>query len=160
MPSRLLILLVTLLPVAHAAEDFLATRNWTSSEGKKLRATLTRASATGVTLKIAKTGKVVDIPLNRLSEADRTATTKWLNNDLNETNLAKVRKLTELAKSWDITVSQLALAWVLRRDEVTAAIIGATIVGQLEENVMASSIAFDDDELVKIEEILDNNPLA
>ena len=90
----------------------------------------------------------------------RGATTEWLNNDLNETNLAKVRKLTELAESWDITVSQLALAWVLRRDEIISAIIGATIVGQLEENVMASSIAFDDDELVKIEEILDNNPLA
>ncbi|MFP6898748.1 MAG: hypothetical protein VCA38_19300 [Roseibacillus sp.] len=61
-----------------AADDLLDTRVWTSSEGKSLRATLLRATPTSVSLKVAKTGKRVDIPLERLSEADRVGITAWL----------------------------------------------------------------------------------
>jgi len=95
-----------------------------------------------------------------LPEGSRGATTEWLKADLNESNLAKIRKLGEFAKSLDITVSQLALAWVLRRDEISSAIIGATTVEQLQENVIASSIALDDDELTTIDGILANDPQA
>ncbi len=92
-------------------------------------------------------------------EGSRGGSTAWLKADLNEPNLIKVRKLTEMANSLDVTVGQLALSWVLRRPEITCAIVGATNVKQLEENLKGSSLALEEDELEKIESILDNDPL-
>ncbi len=48
---------------------------------------------------------------------------------------------------------QLALAWVLRRSEVSSAIVGATKVSQLEENVAAVEISIPEDVLAKLDEI-------
>ncbi len=59
-------------------QPFLSTRAWTSSEGQTLRATLTRVTARSVLLKVARTGKVIEIPVERLSAADRQATAAWL----------------------------------------------------------------------------------
>ena len=59
-------------------QPFLSTRSWTSSEGQTLRATLTRVTARSVLLKVARTGKVIEIPVERLSAADRQATAAWL----------------------------------------------------------------------------------
>lgn len=71
-------LLSLLVANLAGANPVLETRNWTSSEGKKLRATLLRATAKTVTLKIAKTGKTIDLPQARLSEGDQKATAAWL----------------------------------------------------------------------------------
>jgi voltage-dependent potassium channel beta subunit len=79
---------------------------------------------------------------------------KWLTDE----NIAKVKKLTTIADSLDITMSQLALAWILRRSEISAAIIGATKPEHVEENVKASDITLSNDILEQIEDILDNEP--
>nr|MDT0665232.1 aldo/keto reductase [Micromonospora sp. DSM 115978] len=48
----------------------------------------------------------------------------------------------------------LAVAWVLRNDNVDAAIVGASRPEQVRENVAASGIRLDDDVLARIDEIL------
>ena len=56
---------------------------------------------------------------------------------MHEDQLAKVAKLNELAKERGQSLAQMALAWVLRRDEVASVLIGASRVSQLEDNVAA-----------------------
>jgi aryl-alcohol dehydrogenase-like predicted oxidoreductase len=51
-------------------------------------------------------------------------------------------------------MAQLALAWVLRRVEVTSCIIGATKPRQVEENAEASGIKLEPRVVARIEEIL------
>jgi voltage-dependent potassium channel beta subunit len=75
-----------------------------------------------------------------------------------EENRGKVIKLTELAKEQDISMAQLALAWILRRDEISSVITGATKVSQVEDNIKAIEVELDNDTLARIEEILDNKP--
>ncbi len=88
----------------------------------------------------------------------RGGTSNWLRSDLTEENLAKVRKLAELAQSLDLTLSQLALAWILRRPEISCVITGATKVEHVEQNVIASDVVLSDSVLKEIEVILDNKP--
>jgi aryl-alcohol dehydrogenase-like predicted oxidoreductase len=59
---------------------------------------------------------------------------RWLEDD----KLAAVERLAPVAREAGMTMSQLALAWVLRRPEVSAAIIGATKPEQIVENAAAS----------------------
>jgi voltage-dependent potassium channel beta subunit len=93
-----------------------------------------------------------------IPEGSRGATTEWMKDQLTEENLAKVKKLGEIAKSLEITASQLALAWILRRPEISAAIVGATKPSHVIESVGASGIELSEDILEQIEEILDNKP--
>jgi voltage-dependent potassium channel beta subunit len=89
-----------------------------------------------------------------MPEGSRGATSMWLKPSLTNENIAKVKELTELAKAVGITMSQMALAWILIRDEISCAIIGATSVDQLQENIKASDIELDNDTLQKIDSIL------
>ncbi|MBJ06323.1 MAG: hypothetical protein CMO40_04280 [Verrucomicrobiaceae bacterium] len=59
-------------------DSLLRTRSWVSKEGKSLKATLTRVTASGIRLRVARSGKVIEVPLERLSIADRQATMAWL----------------------------------------------------------------------------------
>ena len=54
--------------------------------------------------------------------------------------LEKVQRLIPIAQERGLTLSQLALAWVLRRPEVTSCIIGASRPSQVEENAQASGV--------------------
>jgi L-glyceraldehyde 3-phosphate reductase len=69
--------------------------------------------------------------------------------------LAQVKKLNALAKARGQTLAQLALAWVLRHDTVTSALIGASGVAQIEDAVGAlNNLNISQEELQKIEKIL------
>jgi L-glyceraldehyde 3-phosphate reductase len=57
---------------------------------------------------------------------------------LSDQNLAHVRALREIAGARGQSLAQLALAWVLRDQRVTSALIGASSVAQLEENLAAA----------------------
>jgi len=75
--------------------------------------------------------------------------------DITQTKLDKVAKLNILAAKRGQTLPQLALAWVLRGDHVTSALIGASKISQIEDNVAAlNSLSFSAEELLEIEEIL------
>jgi 1-deoxyxylulose-5-phosphate synthase len=66
--------------------------------------------------------------------------------------LDAVQRLRPIADGLEITMAQLALAWVLRRDEVACAIVGASRPEQVEENAAASGVELDDATLRAIDE--------
>jgi L-glyceraldehyde 3-phosphate reductase len=71
---------------------------------------------------------------------------------LSEGTLAKVRALNQIATRRGQTLAQLALAWSLRDPRVTSALIGASSVAQLEQNVGAlDNLAFSPAELAEID---------
>lgn len=75
--------------------------------------------------------------------------------DITEEKLDKVRRLRELAAGRGQTMAQMALAWVLRGGRVTSALIGASSVAQLDDNLGAlQNLEFTDDELAQINRIL------
>ena len=65
--------------------------------------------------------------------------------------LEKVQRLRPIAESLRLTMSQLALAWVLRRPEVSSAIIGASRPDQVRENAAASGIRLDEETVRRVE---------
>ena len=68
-------------------------------------------------------------------------------------NLARVRALNEIAAARGQSLAQLALAWVLRDQRVTSALIGASSVAQLEENLTAAQrLSFTSDEVAAIDQ--------
>jgi len=68
--------------------------------------------------------------------------------------LEKVQRLESVAREHECTMAQLALAWILRRPEVTSCIIGASKPGQVAENAEASGIKLDDATIARMEEIV------
>lgn len=84
----------------------------------------------------------------------RAATSHFLNEEsITDTYLQRARGLQAIAEERGQTLAQLALSWVLRRDTVTSAIIGASSVEQLEGNYAAiHRLDFDDAELARIDE--------
>lgn len=76
---------------------------------------------------------------------------------ITEANLAKIVKLNDLAQSRGQSLAQMALAWVLRHDAVTTALVGASRPEQIENSVgVIQNLNFGEDELQKIETILAN----
>jgi L-glyceraldehyde 3-phosphate reductase len=71
---------------------------------------------------------------------------------LRDETLTKVRALSEIAARRGQSLAQMAIAWTLRDPRVTSALIGASSVGQLEENLAATQrLEFTDDDLAEIE---------
>jgi L-glyceraldehyde 3-phosphate reductase len=71
---------------------------------------------------------------------------------LSEEALARVRALNEIAGRRGQSLAQMAIAWVLRDTRVSSALIGASSVAQLEQNLAAlEKLDFDDDELAEID---------
>jgi L-glyceraldehyde 3-phosphate reductase len=71
---------------------------------------------------------------------------------LSDANLARVRGLNDIAKRRGQSLAQLAIAWVLRDDRVTSALIGASSIQQLETNLAAlDGPPFTDEELAEID---------
>jgi 1-deoxyxylulose-5-phosphate synthase len=75
---------------------------------------------------------------------------QWLDDD----TLEAVGKLKPIADEAGITLTQLALAWVLHRPNVSAVIVGATRPEQVRENVAAADVKLSDDTLRAIEDAL------
>ena len=73
-------------------------------------------------------------------------------NTIDGTYLERARALNEIAKGRGQSLAQLALSWVLRQPEVTSALIGASSVAQLENNLGAlTAPALTHDEIAAIE---------
>ncbi|WP_308635920.1 L-glyceraldehyde 3-phosphate reductase [Paenibacillus silvisoli] len=69
--------------------------------------------------------------------------------------VAQLHKLNAIAAERGQSLAQMALAWVLRGGRVTSALIGASRVSQIEDNVAAlNNLSFTSDELASIEAIL------
>jgi L-glyceraldehyde 3-phosphate reductase len=95
--------------------------------------------------------------LNGIPTDSRAAkTTSFLSKDqVTEDVVNRVEKLNEVAAERGQNLAQMALAWVLRGGRVTSALIGASRIIQIEENVAAlNNLSFTEDELNRIEDIL------
>ncbi|HEX5173821.1 MAG TPA: aldo/keto reductase family protein [Gaiellaceae bacterium] len=68
--------------------------------------------------------------------------------------LERVQRLRPVADELGLSMAQLALAWVLREDNVASAIIGASRPEQVEDNAAASGVELDAATLARIDEIL------
>ncbi len=102
-------------------------------------------------------GQLTDRYLKGIPSGARATKTErvWLTPDDVKANLPRVQKLNELAKARGQSLAQMAIAWVLRKPAVNSALIGASSVKQLEDNLAAlNNLKFSDEELNKIEEIL------
>ena len=72
--------------------------------------------------------------------------------NISATYLERAKALNEIAKGRDQSLAQLALTWVLRQPQVTSALIGASSVQQLEDNLAAAHApALTDHEVAAIE---------
>jgi L-glyceraldehyde 3-phosphate reductase len=92
-----------------------------------------------------------------LPEGSR-ATTKEISNFivryLTDENLARIEALLVLADELGLSLSQLALAWVLRQPGISSALIGASRPEQITENVKAVDVRLTHETLTQIEAIL------
>ena len=98
-------------------------------------------------------GMLTDKYLDGIPKDSRASRHGSLSPDLiNDQSLAKIQALNEIAAHRGQTLAQLALAWTLRDSRVTAALIGASSVAQLEANVAAlDKLDFTQEELAEID---------
>jgi len=68
--------------------------------------------------------------------------------------LTRVQGLRPIADELDLSLAQLAVAWVLQNDNVAAALIGASRPEQVAENVKASGVKIPPELLTRIDEVL------
>ncbi|MNC27843.1 L-glyceraldehyde 3-phosphate reductase [compost metagenome] len=73
---------------------------------------------------------------------------------ITEEKIAKVNELSAIAADLNISVGNLALAWILRQPNVASALVGASRPQQVEENVQASGIELSAEVLTAIEAII------
>jgi len=86
-------------------------------------------------------GLLTDRYLKGIPQGARATKTErvWLTEKDVNASIAKVRKLDALAHRCGRSLAQMAIAWVLRRRQVTSALVGASSVKQLEEGIAALS---------------------
>ena len=70
--------------------------------------------------------------------------------------LTRVQRLVPIARELDLTLAQLAVAWVLQNDNVATAIIGASRPEQVVENVKASGVTIPAELMARIDEALED----
>ncbi|MBK6940080.1 MAG: aldo/keto reductase family protein [Planctomycetes bacterium] len=97
------------------------------------------------------TGKYADGSVPSESRAADEQRGGFLRPKLTERNLAASRTLVAEANQLGITPAQLALAWILRRGEVTSAIVGATRPEQITENAKAADLELPYDVLARLD---------
>ena len=98
-------------------------------------------------------GVLTDKYLSGIPEGSRASRDGSLSPaSITEQTVAKARALDEIAKRRGQSLAQLAIAWVLRDERVTSALVGASSVEQLEANIGAlDSLDFSEDELEEID---------
>jgi L-glyceraldehyde 3-phosphate reductase len=98
-------------------------------------------------------GLLTDRYLDGVPAGSRMATGGAMSSDMiSEDNLARVRALAGLAEERGQSLAQMALAWALRDPRMTSLVIGASSVGQLEDDLAAlDNLAFTDAELAAID---------
>ena len=98
-------------------------------------------------------GLLTDRYLGGVPEGSRASKPGTIAGDqLSEETLAKIRALHQIAGGRGQSLAQMAVAWTLRDPRVTSALLGASSVAQLEDNVAAlDNLEFSSDELAEID---------
>ena len=89
------------------------------------------------------------------SRAASTAMSTFFSDDLrSDETLSTIQELRPIAARLDITMAQMAIAWVLREPNVSSAIVGASRPQQVDDNVAASGVILPQDTLDDIDRVL------
>ena len=88
-------------------------------------------------------------------DGSRGATSKYVKGYLTEANYARLEKLEAFAGERRRSLTELAVAWLLRHELVASVIAGATAPDHLDASASAHDWELDDDELAAIETILE-----
>ena len=125
---------------------------WIETEG--LLDTLADVGAGCIAFSPLAQGMLTDKYLDGVPEGSRASQGKSLSTDLlTDQALGHIRALHEMAGRRGQSLAQMALAWALRDDRMTTVLVGASSVGQLEQNVGAlANLAFTDEELAAIDQ--------
>jgi L-glyceraldehyde 3-phosphate reductase len=102
-------------------------------------------------------GQLTERYLKGIPQGARATKTErvWLTPEDVKKNLPRIQKLNKIAGKRGQSLAQMALAWVLRQPQVTSALIGASSVKQLEDNLAAlNNLQFTEEELQAIEAVL------
>jgi L-glyceraldehyde 3-phosphate reductase len=100
-------------------------------------------------------GQLTSRYLEDIPADSRAAKGRFLKTDQVRNNLPKIQALSAIAEKRGQSLAQMAIAWVLRLPTVTSALLGASSVAQLEENLRAlDQLEFSVEELAEIESIL------
>ncbi|TFV44185.1 L-glyceraldehyde 3-phosphate reductase [Blastococcus sp. TF02A-35] len=125
---------------------------WVETEG--LLDTLADVGAGCIAFSPLAQGMLTDKYLGGVPEGSRASQGKSLSTDLLTAEaLGHVRALNDMAQARGQSLAQMALAWALRDERVTTVLVGASSVGQLEQNVGAlANPSFSADELAAIDQ--------
>jgi aryl-alcohol dehydrogenase-like predicted oxidoreductase len=93
------------------------------------------------------------------SRAANESMNKFIDRKMSDETLEAVQRLRPIAEGEGLTMVELALAWVLRRDEVAAAIVGASRPEQVHANAKAAGIELSDEVVAAIDEALGDAPV-
>ncbi|MEC2078282.1 aldo/keto reductase family protein [Metabacillus fastidiosus] len=100
------------------------------------------------------TGKYRRGEIPKGSRAYQSGESSWMKKVINDIFNRKIDLLDDIAKEYDITLAQLALAWILRQPNVASTLVGASEPSQIIENAQASNVVLNFETLQKIEEII------
>jgi aryl-alcohol dehydrogenase-like predicted oxidoreductase len=142
--------LISNQPIYNMFERYIEREVLPVSERKGLGQVVFSPLAQGILTGKYKLGQ----PLPADSRAANDSVNGVINSYLNDRVLQTVHELEQVAQGLDISIAQLAIAWVLRQPGVSSALIGATKPEQIEENVKAVDIALGAETLEQIEDIL------
>jgi aryl-alcohol dehydrogenase-like predicted oxidoreductase len=98
------------------------------------------------------------LPGQQPPEGSRATDTKggadMISRFMNDDVLTRVQALKPIAEELDLTMAQLAVAWVLQNDNVSAALVGASRPEQVAENVKAAGVTIPDEAMKRIDDAL------
>lgn len=124
---------------------------WIESDG--LLDTLAELGIGTIPFSSLAQGLLTDKYLNTIPEGSRATQGKSIRDgQLSEENIKRIRGLNEIARQRGQSLAQMAIAWVLKDNRVTTALIGASSTSQLEDSYGAlSNRTFSDEELKEID---------
>ena len=124
---------------------------WVEDDG--LLDTLDDLSMGAIAFSPLAQGLLTDKYLHGVSAGSRASQGKSLAmQQLSEENLARINALNSIASQRGQSLAQMAIAWVLRKNSVTSALVGASSVAQLESSVKAlDNLEFTDQQLLEID---------
>jgi len=97
------------------------------------------------------TGKYAGGAIPKGSRGADERRNRFLKPMLNELNLRRAAHVASVARDLGLSPAQVSLAWVLRRNEISSAILGVTRVEQLRENLAAAEVELTPETIARLE---------
>jgi len=97
-------------------------------------------------------GRLARDPDEKTKRAETDQIAKWKYDATSDIDRPIIERVGELAKKHGVSRAQIALAWLLHKEGVTAPIVGATKISHLEDAVGALSVKLTPEEIAYLEE--------